>query len=153
MSCETKLPPWLEDRRISSQAGNLFHPVQLQSACPHPSWSSSGLPHLQLHWQMGWITSDQMKPSLANNQVLQLILSLMVEIAIFGHITPSFWGLTPGWELPQVLLPRALLPWGGLGLKKEPTLLSAPLNVPYAGVFRPLQSWFEGNNALHLHKT
>lgn len=122
---------WGMDRRVRSQAGAFFCRVQLQSACPHPSWSSSGLRHLQLHLQMSWVTSDQMKPSPANNQVMQLILSLLVEMAIFDHITRSFSGLPLGWELAQVLLA-----WGGLGLKQEPKLLSIPLSVPSCRSFQ-----------------
>lgn len=80
-----------------------------------------------------------MEPSPADNQVLQPILSLVVEVAIFDHSHPLCQG-SPGGELAQVLLPGALLTWGGLGLKQEPKLLSAPLNVPYGGVFRSLQS-------------
>lgn len=139
--------------RIRSQIWALFHCRQLQSACSILSGAAVGTSTCTLiAEELNNPSPEETKP--ANNEVLQLTISLVQEMAIFDHTTPPFGGLPSGGELAQhpgcCSLGRAA---AGQEQRESPGCCQPCEQLaPYARVFRLLWALYEGNRALHLHK-
>lgn len=115
-------------------------------------WAPTPAPLLQKNWTI----PAQRKPNPADNEVLQLIISLVQEMAIFDHTTPPFGGLPSGGELAQHHSPgrcslgRAA---AGQGRRESPGCCQPREQLaPYARVFRLLWGLYEGNKVATWEK-